>query len=69
MLAGRHPVPLGGGVNLENMGPGAEDRLLPEKTVMRIYEYILIYRKKENLSTDCTSINNDFKVILYYVDI
>lgn len=30
MLAGRYPVPLGGGVDLENMGPGAEDRLLPE---------------------------------------
>ena len=29
MLAGGDPVPLGGRVNLENMGPGAEDRLLP----------------------------------------
>lgn len=29
MLAGRDPVPLGGGVDLENMGPSAEDRLLP----------------------------------------
>lgn len=30
MLAGRDPVPLGGRVDLENMGPGAEDGLLPE---------------------------------------
>ena len=29
MLAGGDPVPLSGGVNLEHMGPGAEDRLLP----------------------------------------
>lgn len=29
MLAGGDPVPLGGGVDLEDVGPGAEDRLLP----------------------------------------
>lgn len=29
MFAGRDPVPLGGGVDLENMGPGSEDWLLP----------------------------------------
>lgn len=29
MFAGGDPVPLGGGVDLENMGPGSEDRLLP----------------------------------------
>ena len=29
MFAGRDPVPLGAGVDLENVGPGAEDRLLP----------------------------------------
>lgn len=29
MFAGGDPIPLGGGVNLENMGPGTEDRLLP----------------------------------------
>lgn len=29
MLAGGDPVPLGGGVDLEDMGPGAEDWLLP----------------------------------------
>ncbi len=29
MFAGRDPVSLGVGVDLENMGPGAEDRLLP----------------------------------------
>lgn len=29
MFAGGDPVPLGGGVNLENMSPGTEDRLLP----------------------------------------
>lgn len=29
MFAGGDPVPLGGRVDLENMGPGAEDRLLP----------------------------------------
>lgn len=29
MFAGRDPVPLGGGVDLEHVGPGAEDRLLP----------------------------------------
>lgn len=29
MLAGGDPVPLCVWVNLENMGPGAEDRLLP----------------------------------------
>lgn len=39
MLAGRDPVPLGGRVDLENMGPGAEDRLVPgggnTETMMR----------------------------------
>lgn len=29
MFAGGDPVPFGAGVDLENMGPGAEDRLLP----------------------------------------
>lgn len=29
MLAGWDPVPLGGGVYLEDVRPGAEDRLLP----------------------------------------
>lgn len=29
MLAGRDPVPLGGGVYLEDVRPGAEDGLLP----------------------------------------
>ena len=32
MLAGRDPVPLGARVDLEHMGPGAEERLLPEDT-------------------------------------
>ena len=32
MLASRDPVPLGGGVDLENMGSGAEDGLLPVET-------------------------------------
>lgn len=29
MFAGRDPVPLGGGVDLEDVSPGAEDGLLP----------------------------------------
>ena len=29
MFAGGDPVPLGGGVDLENLGPGTEDWLLP----------------------------------------
>lgn len=29
MFAGGDPVPLGAGVDLEDMGPGAEDGLLP----------------------------------------
>lgn len=29
MFAGGDPIPFGGGVDLEDMGPGAEDRLLP----------------------------------------
>lgn len=29
VFAGRDPVPFGGRVDLENMGPGAEDWLLP----------------------------------------
>lgn len=46
MLAGRDPVPLGGGVNLENMGPGAEDRLLPDNTViMRTHDHFQSARK------------------------
>lgn len=31
MFAGGYPVPLGVWVDLENMGPGTEDRLLPER--------------------------------------
>lgn len=29
MLASRNPVPLGGRIDLEDMGPGAENRLFP----------------------------------------
>lgn len=35
MLAGRDPVPFGGRVDLENMGPGAEDWLLPAREMNR----------------------------------
>lgn len=31
VLAGWDPVPFGGRVDLENVGPGAEDRLLPAR--------------------------------------
>lgn len=31
MFAGWYPVPLSGWVNLENMSPGTEDRLLPAR--------------------------------------
>lgn len=36
MLTGRDPVPLGGGVDLEDVGPGAEDGLLPAEATIRI---------------------------------
>lgn len=31
VLAGGDPVPFGGGIDLENVGPGAEDWLLPAR--------------------------------------
>lgn len=36
MFAGRDPVPLGGGVDLEDVSPGAEDGLLPGEGTVRI---------------------------------
>lgn len=36
MFTGRDPVPLGGGVDLEDVGPGAEDRLLPGEATISI---------------------------------
>lgn len=35
VLAGGDPVPFGGGIDLENMGPGAEDWLLPATEMNR----------------------------------
>lgn len=35
VLAGRDPVPFGGRVDLEHVGPGAEDGLLPARDVSR----------------------------------
>lgn len=37
VFTGGDPVPLGGGVDLEDVGPGAEDRLLPEQVTIRIW--------------------------------
>lgn len=53
MLAGRYPVPLGGGVNLEYMGPGAEDRLLPgggntEMMMMRHCKSMFLYKERKS---------------------
>lgn len=36
VFAGGDPVPLGGGVDLEDVGPSAEDRLLPGEAAIRI---------------------------------
>lgn len=38
MFTGRDPVPLGGRVDLEDVGPGAEDRLLPGQGTVGILD-------------------------------
>ena len=43
MLASRYPVSLGGGVDLENMGTGAEDWLLPVEGNGKDVEILLVY--------------------------
>lgn len=51
MLAGWDPVPLGGGIYLKDMRPGAENRLLPGGVGRQMRplsgEYIAKNRKKK----------------------
>lgn len=55
VLAGWDPVPLGGRVDLENMGPCAEDRLLPGEQNTTMFNKTL---EKPQVFIDCRSINN-----------